>query len=119
MDFVHHQLALSKKVRILTVVDVFSKFSPVVDPRLSYRAEDVDMTLERIFGQVGYPKTIWVDQGSAFVPRDLAISGLMRRASHSTLPGQGHLQTMDTWMPSIASSGAASPPRSSVGAGST
>ena len=61
MDFVHDQLAMGKKIRVLTVVDIFSKFSPAVDPRLSYRAEDLVRTLERVCGQVGYPKTIRVD----------------------------------------------------------
>jgi putative transposase len=32
MDFVHDQLATGKKVRVLTVVDTFSRFSPVIDP---------------------------------------------------------------------------------------
>lgn len=73
MDFVHDQLAMGKKIRILTVVDIFSKFSPAVDPRLSYRAEDVVRTLERVCGQVGYPKTIRVYQGSEFVSRDLDL----------------------------------------------
>jgi transposase InsO family protein len=41
MDFVHDQLATGKKIRVLTVVDTFSRFSPVIDPRFSYRAEDV------------------------------------------------------------------------------
>src|SRR3954447_7243267 len=41
MDFVHDQLATGKKIRVLTVVDTFSRFSPIIDPRFSYRAEDV------------------------------------------------------------------------------
>ena len=30
MDFVHDQLATGRKIRILTVVDTFSRFSPVI-----------------------------------------------------------------------------------------
>jgi hypothetical protein len=33
MDFVHDQLATGAKLRILTVVDPFSCYSPVIDPR--------------------------------------------------------------------------------------
>jgi putative transposase len=50
MDFVHDQLAMGKNIRVLTVVDIFSKFSPVIAPRLSYRAEDVVRTLEGVCG---------------------------------------------------------------------
>jgi transposase InsO family protein len=46
MDFVHDQLAMGRKIRILTVVDTFSRYAPIVDPRFSYRAEDVVGTLE-------------------------------------------------------------------------
>lgn len=45
MDFVHDQLATGRKIRVLTVVDTFSRFSPVLDPRFSYRGEDVVQTL--------------------------------------------------------------------------
>jgi putative transposase len=72
-DFVHDQLALGNKIRVLTVVDIFSKFCPVIDPRFSYRAEDVVMTLEKVCGEIGYPRTIRVDQGSEFVSRDLDL----------------------------------------------
>lgn len=41
MDFVHDQLATGRKLRVLTVVDTFSRYSPVIDPRFSYRGEDV------------------------------------------------------------------------------
>jgi putative transposase len=48
MDFVHDQLATGRKLRILTIVDTFSRFSPAVDPRFSYRGEDVVAALERV-----------------------------------------------------------------------
>ncbi|WP_411908895.1 IS3 family transposase [Mesorhizobium sp. ESP-6-2] len=73
MDFVHDQLATGRKIRVLTVVDTFSRFSPAVDPRFSYRGEDIVATLERACRSVGYPKTIRVDQGSEFISRDLDL----------------------------------------------
>ena len=41
MDFVHDQLALGNKLRILTIVDTHSRFCPATDPRFTYRGEDV------------------------------------------------------------------------------
>lgn len=73
MDFVHDQLATGRKIRVLTIVDTFSRFSPAVDPRFSYRGEDVVKTLERVCRQVGYPQSIRVDQGSEFISRDLDL----------------------------------------------
>ena len=73
MDFVHDQLATGRKLRILTVVDTFSRFSPAVDPRFSYRGEDVVQTLEKICRKAGIPKVIRVDQGSEFISRDLDL----------------------------------------------
>ena len=73
MDFVHDQLATGRKLRVLTVVDTFSRFCPAVDPRFSYRGEDVVRTLDEVCAQVGCPKTIRVDQGSEFVSRNLDL----------------------------------------------
>ncbi|MGA0606659.1 integrase core domain-containing protein [Phenylobacterium sp. VNQ135] len=73
MDFVHDQLATGRKIRVLTVVDTFSRYSPVLDPRFSYRGEDVVQTLERVCATVGYPSTIRVDQGSEFISRDMDL----------------------------------------------
>ena len=73
MDFLHDQLATGTKIRVLTVVDTFSRFSPVLDARLSYRGEDVVQTLDRACSAIGYPTTIRVDQGSEFVSRDVDI----------------------------------------------
>ena len=64
---VHDQLATGKKIRVLTVIDTFSRYVPVLDPRFSYRAEDVVRALEQVCPKMGYPKTIRVDQGCEFV----------------------------------------------------
>lgn len=78
MDFVHDQLATGRKLRALTIVDTFSRFSPALDARFSYRGEDVGATQERVCGEVGYPKVIRVDQGSEFVSRDLDLRAYRR-----------------------------------------
>jgi putative transposase len=38
MDCVHDQLATGRKIWVLTVVDTFSPFSPVIEPRFTYRS---------------------------------------------------------------------------------
>ena len=73
MDFVHDQLATGRKLRILTIVDTYSRYSPATDPRFSYPGEDVVQTLERVCREVGYPRTIRVDNGSEFISRDLDL----------------------------------------------
>jgi putative transposase len=73
MDFVHDQLATGRKLRILTVVDLFSRFSPAIDPAFNYRGGDVVETLEHVCRELGYPKAIRVDQGSEFISRDLDL----------------------------------------------
>ena len=78
MDFVHDQLATGKKLRVLTVVDTFFRYVPVLDTRFSYRGEDVVATLDRTCRQTGYPKTIRVDQGSEFVSRDMDLWAYQR-----------------------------------------
>lgn len=73
MDFVHDQLATGRRLRVLTIVDTFSRYVPALDPRFSYRGEDVVATLQQVCSEVGYPTTIRVDQGSEFVSRDLDL----------------------------------------------
>ena len=73
MDFVHDQLATGRKIRILTVVDTFTRFAPAIEPRFGYRAEDVVEVLERVGRDHGFPKTIRVDQGTEFVSRVLDL----------------------------------------------
>ncbi len=88
MDFVHDQLAMGKKLRVLTLVDIFSKFSPAIDPRFSYRGEDVVETLERVCAKTGCPKTIRVDQESEFISRDLDLWAYAHGVTDFSRPGK-------------------------------
>jgi putative transposase len=78
MNFVHDQLATGKKLRVLTVVDTFSRYVPVLDAKFSYSVEDVVATLVRVCRQTGYSKTIRVDLGSEFVSRDMELWAYQR-----------------------------------------
>jgi putative transposase len=78
MDFVHDQLATGRKLRVLTIVDTFSRFSPVIEPRFRFRGADVVAILESVCRHVGFPKTIQVDQGSEFISRDLDLWAYQR-----------------------------------------
>lgn len=73
MDFVDDQLVTGRKLRVLAIVDTWSRFCPAVDPRYSYKGEDVVKTLERVCSQIGYPQAIRVDQGSEFISRALDL----------------------------------------------
>jgi putative transposase len=78
MDFVHDQLATGRKLRVLTIVDTFTRFSPALEPRFTFRGADVVEVLERVSRQVGFPASIRVDQGTEFVSRDLDLWAYQR-----------------------------------------
>jgi putative transposase len=73
VDFLHDQPAKGTKLRILTVIDTFSRYAPIVDPGLVYRGADVVAPLEQVCKVIGYPAVLRVDQGSEFVSRDLDL----------------------------------------------
>ena len=81
MDFVHDQLATGRRIRVLTIVDTFSRFSPAVDPRFSYRGEDVVITLERICNIVGYPRDDPLSTRDRSLSPAISIFGLTKRVS--------------------------------------
>ncbi|WP_408641938.1 integrase catalytic domain-containing protein [Sphingomonas radiodurans] len=91
MDFVHDQLAVGSKLRILTVIDTCSRFSPAVVPRFNFLAPDVIEVLERVRGEVGYAASIRLDQASEFVSRDLDLwaEQLRLRRRAASLDGCG------------------------------
>jgi putative transposase len=73
MDFVHDQLFDGRKIRILTIVDTFTRLSPGIDVRQSYRGVDVVETLEWVIREIGCPKTIRLDNGPEFISRNLDL----------------------------------------------
>jgi len=73
MDFVHDQLATGRKLRVLTIVDTFSRLSPALEPRFTFRGIDVVEVLEKVSREVGLPATIRVDRGTEFVSRVLDL----------------------------------------------
>ena len=73
MDFVHDQLATGRKLRVLTLVDTFSRYCLAVDARFTYRCEDVVATLERVCAAISTPKVIRVDQRTEFVSRGMDL----------------------------------------------
>ena len=69
MDFMSDQLFDGRRIRILTVVDSFTRLSPVVDVRRSNRGADVVDTLERVTQIYGMPKTIRVVREAGGTPQ--------------------------------------------------
>ena len=71
MDFVHDQLAEGQPFRVLTVVDQWSRQSPVLEPALGIRGQDVAAVLDRVIGRGPPPRSITVDHGTEFMSRAL------------------------------------------------
>jgi putative transposase len=72
MGFVHDQLATGGQPRVLTIVHTFSRVSPALQPRFTFRGVDVVEVVERV-RRGGLPATIGLDQGTEFVSCDLDL----------------------------------------------
>jgi putative transposase len=71
MDFVHDQLFDGKAFRVLTVVDQFSRQTPLLEPRFSFSGRDVIAALDRAVKRSGTPMSITVDHGTEFTSKAL------------------------------------------------
>jgi putative transposase len=66
MDFVADQLADGTKIRLLTIIDIYSRESLAILVGHRLRGEDVVATLNRIVEKRPPPKCLFVDNGSEF-----------------------------------------------------
>ena len=71
MDFVHDALADGRPFRVLTVVDQWSRQSPILDVASSMSGATVGLALDRAIGDETPPRSITVDHGTEFMSRAL------------------------------------------------
>jgi putative transposase len=66
LDFVADQLTDGRRFRALTIVDVFTRESPVIEVGQAMKGTDVVEVLNRLRVERGLPKTLFCDNGSEF-----------------------------------------------------
>jgi len=71
MDFVHDQLFEGRPFRVFTVVDQWSRESPILEAGFSLTGRDVVAALERVLPTTGLPASITVDHGTEFMSKAL------------------------------------------------
>ena len=71
MDFVHDALFDGRAFRALTVVDQYSRQSPVLEPAFAHSGRSVAEALERVVTKLGTPTSITVDHGTEFMSNAL------------------------------------------------
>ena len=71
MDFVHDTLVDGRPFRILTVVDNWSRHSPLLEAGFRMTGETVAQVLDRVLDTPAVPRSITVDHGTEFQSRAL------------------------------------------------
>jgi putative transposase len=93
MDFVHDTLADGRPFRILTVVDNWSRQSPVLEAGVRMSVETVGQVLDRALNGTQGPRSITVDHGTEFQSRTgarrLGVSAERAARLHSTRQTRG------------------------------
>jgi putative transposase len=73
MDFVADELFDGSRIRILTIVDNFTRDSPYIMVRKGLKGQEVVKALEEAVRRHGKPGTIKVDNGPEFISKDLDL----------------------------------------------
>lgn len=71
VDFVHDRLSRGSSIRLLTVLDEFTRESLCIRVERRLKGEDVRLTLEALFKDYGIPMYLRSDNGAEFVSRCL------------------------------------------------
>jgi putative transposase len=71
MDFVHDALADGSQFRVLTVVDQWSRQSPILEAASRMSGHTVGVALDRVLAGGHAPRSITVDHGTEFMSRAL------------------------------------------------
>ena len=71
MDFIHDALWSGRKFRCLTLVDIASRYAPVIEVGFSLPGERVVAVLNRLAITRGLPQVITVDNGPEFICKKL------------------------------------------------
>lgn len=100
MDFVHDQLFDGRPFRMLTVIDQFSRVSPLIEPRFCLSGADVAEALDRVIVCAGTPVSITVDHGTEFTSKALEEWAYQRGVKLDfTQPGKptqnGHIESFN------------------------
>ncbi|WP_370468280.1 IS3 family transposase [Parvularcula maris] len=66
LDFVHDQLASGPKIRLLTVIDIFTRECLAIEVGHRLRGENVAEVLNRLVRFRGAPKALFADNGAEF-----------------------------------------------------
>lgn len=100
MDFVHDALADGRPFRVLTVVDQWSRQSPILEAAFRMSGTTVAEALDRAIGRGTPPRSITVDHGTEFMSRVLEDWAHARGvALDFTRPGKptdnGHIESFN------------------------
>jgi len=73
MDFVTDELFTGRRIRILTIVDNFTRESLCTNVQLSYKGVDVARALDTVIQEHGKPETIKTDNGPEFISKEVDL----------------------------------------------
>jgi putative transposase len=73
LDFVHDSCLNGTRLKVLTIVDEFTRECLALEAHTSFKSLQVRQVLARLFAQRGAPEFLRSDNGSEFISRSLAV----------------------------------------------